>query len=317
MAFFSGTDDSTLKDEGKETNHFLSLIVNNKGQYVARITRKLHSHVTIQGQLECTTSSFYNSFNNVKRPLTEDKTEHKEINTQKDAVSIEYFDLNIIKESSQYAWDEIDERLASIKSKKASSFRSSSSQFTVVKEPASEGPKQLYFDYMDDDVPYCNYHKASGDIDTKITFSDKNPYGSWRDIVNTKKPEYKLLRTAAIRLLTLSYISDTSKVTPYEAAQNLQSLVDKEFSSKGDLRLDEVIDTMVEYVIASYQDDEFMAHIALHPEDLPRELTELWNGELLDESAITAWYIADTLKGLPKSPTLTKIIDSLTQCYMI
>ena len=304
MAFFSGTDDSTLRDEGKETNHFLSLIVNNKGQYVARITRKLHSHVTIQGQLECTTSSFYNSFNNVKKPLTEDKIEHKEVNTQKDAVSIEYFDLNIIKESSQYAWDEIDERLDSIKSKKKPSFWSSSSQFTVTKK--HEEPKQLYFDYMDDDVPYCSKPTVFG-----------NTYDSWRDIVNTKKPEYKLLRTAAIRLLTLSYISDTSKVTPYEAAQNLQSLIDKEFGSKGDLRLDEVIDSMVEYVIASYQDDEFMAHIALHPEDLPKELTELWNGELLDESAITAWYIADTLKGLPKSPTLTKIIDSLTQCYMI
>jgi hypothetical protein len=170
---------------------------------------------------------------------------------------------------------------------------------------------------MDDDVPYCNYNKASGNTDSKVASSGGNTYDSWHSIVGTKKPDYKLLRTAAIRLLTLSYVSDINKTTPYEAAKNLQPLVDKEFSSVGDLRLDEVIDSMVDYVIASYQDDEFMAHIDLHPEDLPQELTELWNGELLDDSAVTAWYIADTLRGLPTSPTLTKIIDSLTQCYMI
>lgn len=36
-AFFSGTDTSTLNKEGKDTNVFLSLIVNNTGQYVAKV----------------------------------------------------------------------------------------------------------------------------------------------------------------------------------------------------------------------------------------------------------------------------------------
>lgn len=42
--FFSGTDLSTLKEEGKDRNHFLSLIVNNKGTYSAKITRKIQYH---------------------------------------------------------------------------------------------------------------------------------------------------------------------------------------------------------------------------------------------------------------------------------
>lgn len=40
-AFFSGEDTNTLIKEGSARNHFLSLIVNNKGEYVAAITRKV------------------------------------------------------------------------------------------------------------------------------------------------------------------------------------------------------------------------------------------------------------------------------------
>lgn len=40
-AFFSGEDIQTLTKEGFIRNHFLSLIVNNKGEYVAAITRKV------------------------------------------------------------------------------------------------------------------------------------------------------------------------------------------------------------------------------------------------------------------------------------
>ena len=40
-AFFSGTDISTLKEQGMDMPHFLSLIVNNAGQYTARITRRI------------------------------------------------------------------------------------------------------------------------------------------------------------------------------------------------------------------------------------------------------------------------------------
>lgn len=38
--FFSATDDSTLVEEGKDRNFFVSLIVNNAGTYTAAVTRK-------------------------------------------------------------------------------------------------------------------------------------------------------------------------------------------------------------------------------------------------------------------------------------
>lgn len=40
-AFFSGTDSDTLKEEGIDSCHYLSLVVCNRGPYVARITRRV------------------------------------------------------------------------------------------------------------------------------------------------------------------------------------------------------------------------------------------------------------------------------------
>lgn len=45
--FFSGTDTSTLLAEGRDMNHFVSLIVNNIGKYTAGITRKVKTKQTI------------------------------------------------------------------------------------------------------------------------------------------------------------------------------------------------------------------------------------------------------------------------------
>ena len=46
--FFSGTDTDTLGKEGDDVNHFLSLIVNNAGEYTARITRKSEQRLILR-----------------------------------------------------------------------------------------------------------------------------------------------------------------------------------------------------------------------------------------------------------------------------
>lgn len=49
QTFFSSTDVSTLQSEGNETIHFVSLIVNNAGEYNAAITRKVKA--TFEGDI--------------------------------------------------------------------------------------------------------------------------------------------------------------------------------------------------------------------------------------------------------------------------
>lgn len=49
QTFFSGTDINTLQSEGNDTIHFVSLIVNNAGEYNAAITRKVKA--TFEGDM--------------------------------------------------------------------------------------------------------------------------------------------------------------------------------------------------------------------------------------------------------------------------
>jgi len=101
--FFSGTDINTLKDEGKDRNHFVSLIVNNAGSYTAAITRKMHSIRVIN---ECFS---YNTFEEEKREGCTNVTEEGDY--------IEYFKLDITKENSEF--NELNDKLEEIRKSKA------------------------------------------------------------------------------------------------------------------------------------------------------------------------------------------------------
>lgn len=102
--FFSGTDTQTLKEEGRDRNHFVSLIVNNAGTYTAAITRRTKSINTIQEVYE------YRSFNDELISGTVESTEETE--------AIEYYMLNIVKEGSSTDFNEIDKRLEEIRKRK-------------------------------------------------------------------------------------------------------------------------------------------------------------------------------------------------------
>lgn len=81
-AFFSGTDASTLTEEGTTTTHFLSLIVNNEGTYVARVTRKITE--VIEGIRHIK----YQTYNGEEVSVSEEvKTTGRSY--------IQYYDLNI------------------------------------------------------------------------------------------------------------------------------------------------------------------------------------------------------------------------------
>lgn len=104
--FFSGTDTATLNEEGRDRNHFVSLIVNNEGTYTAAITRKIKATKTIQE------SYSYGSF--------EDTTVTGVNNYQEEVEFIEYFGLDITKEGETFSFQELDNRLAEIRKRKAS-----------------------------------------------------------------------------------------------------------------------------------------------------------------------------------------------------
>ena len=104
MTFFSGTDVSTLKEEGFDRNHFVSLIVNNEGTYTAAITRRVNTTETV------TSEYTYNTFNDEIIKGVENYTTNDEY--------LEYFPLDIIFEKSNSYTEGLNERLLELKKAK-------------------------------------------------------------------------------------------------------------------------------------------------------------------------------------------------------
>lgn len=118
-AFFSGTDINTLKDEGLNSNHFVSLIVNNEGNYCASITRKITTTTKGKATLE------YNTFNNEKVNLGD-----KDIECVK--IFIEYFDLKIdIEHPKKSSLQERIEYLKNINSSYINSVKNNAINFKL------------------------------------------------------------------------------------------------------------------------------------------------------------------------------------------
>lgn len=101
--FFSGTDTATLKEEGRDRNNFVSLIVNNAGSYTAAITRRIKSKQVME-------SVSYEFFGDGEKQDTKEYVS--------DADEIEWFYLKIEKEGENYSFPDMAARLEEIKQAK-------------------------------------------------------------------------------------------------------------------------------------------------------------------------------------------------------
>lgn len=118
MTFFSGTDLSTLVQEGTEQNHFLSLIVNNEGAYTAKITRKVNEDTYYNYTITKTNRKYYHTYGDecVELDSEDFPTETKE--EVKKTQYIETFDLNINKSSVYTEFDELNQRISGMLTRK-------------------------------------------------------------------------------------------------------------------------------------------------------------------------------------------------------
>lgn len=168
-SFFSGTDTATLKEEGNDRNHFVSLIVNNEGTYTAAITRKVKSTKIINENYS------YGSFEDTVVSNTKQYTQETE--------EIEYFYLDIEKEGSTNDFKEIDERLAEIQKQKQANKESlkdhycydkwrnpkyiTPSLFEKKMEDHIEKNRMMDID-PDDDIPLSNIEISGKDVKSVV-----------------------------------------------------------------------------------------------------------------------------------------------------
>jgi proteasome lid subunit RPN8/RPN11 len=284
--FFSGTDVNTLKQEGNDRNHFVSLIVNNEGTYTAAITRKIVAEKDIH------TIAKYKSFND------EEKSSESEGTLTETTIQYNY--LTITKEGVNKDFDEIDERYSEIKKAKESkkiiaynnkAFVPSNAKYTPPSANSS-AVKSLFDDYDDYYNDYYNYPslKLSGNKveHTKQPILDPN-------YVKIAEEDIK---SFALQLLTSSIaISNTSKIDARNWSKQMVPLFDKRFDK--DIFLYQIwIETFLGFIIDNFVPEKY---IKMGMEDVDNYNFSLCNDTM------------EYLKTLPKNKYIDVIIQTLEE----
>lgn len=288
QTFFSGTDQATLKEEGRDRNNFVSLIVNNAGSYTAAITRRIKSKQVKE-------SVSYEFFGDGEKQDTKEYVS--------DIDEIEWFYLKIEKEGENYSFPDMAARLEEIKQAKAEKakkvqtsayqggykpvianfYGTKAGPANPVKKEDSK-PKVVQSTLFDnvDDLPFDDNHSL--------------PYGQ----VTFDKATLKSL---VLQLITGSIIiSNDSKIDISKWAKSMPALYEKRFG-KGKEGMDNFemwADTYAEYLTWCATDEKL--------EELGFDETEI--------CAICAHDMIEELTKLPENDYIKGYIDAL-QKYLI
>lgn len=279
--FFSGTDTATLKEEGRDRNNFVSLIVNNAGSYTAAITRRIKSKQVME-------SVSYEFFGDGEKQDTKKYVS--------DADEIEWFYLKIEKEGESYSFPDMAARLEEIKQAKAEKAKKaqipaySGNSYGIKTGPANLVRKEI-------DKPKVVQPTLFDDVDD-LSFDDDYslPYGQ----VTFDKATLKSL---VLQLITGSIIlSNDSKIDIFKWAKSMSALYEKRFG-KGEEGMENFkmwADTYTDY-LTWYVTDEKL-------EELGFDETEI--------CAICAHDMIGELTKLPENDYIKGYIDAL-QKYLI
>ena len=281
MTFFSGTDTATLREEGRDRNNFVSLIVNNAGTYTAAITRRIKSKQV----MESVSHEFFGDG---------EKQDTKKYVS--DADEIEWFYLKIEKEGESYSFPDMAARLEEIKQAKAEKAKKVQiSSYSDNSYGIKAGPANLV--RKETDKPKVVQPTLFDDVDD-LPFDDDYsiPYGQ----VTFDKATLKSL---VLQLITGSIIlSNDSKIDIFKWAKSMSALYEKRFG-KGEEGMENFkmwADTYTDY-LTWYVTDEKL-------EELGFDETEI--------CAICAHDMIEELTKLPENDYIKGYIDAL-QKYLI
>ena len=286
--FFSGADTATLKEEGRDRNNFVSLIVNNAGSYTAAITRRIKSKQVME-------SVSYEFFGDGEKQDTKKYVSDED--------EIEWFYLKIEKEGENYSFPDMAARLEEIKQAKAEKAKKAQTPvYSSGYEPViansydtKAGPANLV--KKEDSKPEVVQPTLFDNVDD-LPFDDNYslPYGQ----VTFDKVTLKSL---VLQLITGSIIiSNNSKIDITKWAKSMPALYEKRFG-KGEEGMKNFkiwADTYAEY-LTWYVTDEKL-------EELDFDETEI--------CAICAHDMIEELTKLPENDYIKGYIDAL-QKYLI
>lgn len=287
--FFSGTDTATLKEEGRDRNNFVSLIVNNAGTYTAAITRRVKSKQVKE-------SVSYEFFGDGERHDTKEYVS--------DADEIEWFYLKIEKEGENYSFPDMAARLEEIKQAKAERAKK-------VQSPVYQGGyKPVIANSYGTKAGPANLVKKEADK-AKVTQPtlfdnvDDLPFEDGYDIPYGQVTFDKTtLKSLVLQLITGSIIiSNDSKIDITKWSKSMPALYEKRFG-KGKVGMDNFkmwAETYTEYLTWYITDEKL--------EELGFDETEI--------CAICAYDMIEELTKLPENDYIKGYIDALQKYLKI
>ena len=301
--FFSDTDTATLKEEGIDRNHFVSLIVNNEGTYTAAITRRVKATKTI------TENFSYLTFEDKEVADTKTYTIESE--------ELEWFYLNIeFERNENFFQEELKARLEEIKkakAEKARQFLPNQSTYTggygnweggkpqqgtlfpeigkkVTQSYISQvGPANKIVKKSENEFPFDTDY-----IDNKI--SNEIPYGYIGF-------DEKTIKSLVLQLITGSIIiPNESKIDVKKWAQGMVPLYERRFGKgeKGMKLFKAWAEGYIEF-LCWFSEDESLADMGLDDDEL---------------AALCAHDIIEELTKLPMNMYIKAYIDILEE-YLI
>ena len=289
--FFSQTDTATLKEEGRDRNNFVSLIVNNAGTYTAAITRRVKSKQVKE-------SVSYEFFGDGEKQDTKEYIS--------DADEIEWFYLKIEKEGENYSFPDMAARLEEIKQAKAEKAEKDKKSYTPIYQGSynpiianSYGIKVGSANPVEKEAnkPKIVQPSLFNDEDN-LLFDDS--YSLPYDQVSFDKDTIKSL---VLQLITGSIIiSNDSKIDIIKWTKSMPALYEKRFG-KGKEGMDNFkmwAETYTEYLTWYVTDNKL--------EELGFDKTEI--------CAICAHDMIEKLTKLPENDYIKGYIDVL-QNYLI
>lgn len=289
--FFSGTDTATLKEEGRDRNNFVSLIVNNAGTYTAAITRRVKSKQVKE-------SVSYEFFGDGEKHDTKEYVSN--------ADEIEWFYLKIENENETFSFPDMAARLEEIKQAKAEKAEKAKKAQTPVYQ---SGYKPVIVNSYGTKAGPANLVKKEANKlkavqPTLFDDIDDLPFEEEYDIPYDQVSFDKVtLKFLVLQLITGSIIiSNDSKIDITKWAKSMPALYEKRFG-KGEEGMKNFkiwADTYVEYLIWYVTDEKL--------EELGFDETEI--------CAICAHDMIEELTKLPENDYIKEYIDVL-QKYLI
>lgn len=287
--FFSGTDTATLKEEGRDRNNFVSLIVNNAGSYTAAITRRVKSKSVKE-------SISYEFFGDGEKHDTKEYVSEEN--------EIEWFYLNIEKEGDAFSFQDMDARFEEIKKRKAERAKEAEMARRQTSQFNSYRPATVINSYgtgtkSPNIIPSKKTIVQTSLFDGIDDWDSDNldvPYG-------TAKFDRNTIRQLTLQLVTGSIIiPNDSKIDIKKWAASMPAMYQKRFG-KGEegMRLFELwADTYTEFLVW-YAEDEKL---------------ESQNMDDTEITAICAHDIIEELTKLPENEYIKGYIDAL-QKYLV